>query len=653
MSLLIMPVSCLAEETATDDKLAIDYVEETAGGTILPAPESSPPGWSTCYGGSGDDYGYRITESPDGGYTFVGTTGSNDGDVSGNHGMTDIWLAALDRNRMIEWGRSLGGSNSESGSAVAVVPDGGYIVTGMTDSDDGDVSGNNGGYDLWIARTDDGGNLLWQTCMGGPGDDSGTDLIMTADDGYLVTGWTTLNDQISGTERGRDAWIIKFDSENNIEWELMLGGQGDDVLRQIIPANDGGYIAAGGSDSDDGTSRVWVVKLSEAGHLIWEKLYGGAGEDGAYGIAPVYGTGYLVAGYTGPAFVAGKDEGSMDASVIKITNNGTVEWEGSYGGSGFDRGHAILFDRINNLAVVAGETDSSDGDVNGNHGNSLDLWAFALDTDGNLLWQKCLGGSATDSGKSLLELNDGYLFSGYTYSNDYDVSGNHGGSDLWTARIDFQEAILPPAAVAETTQVPAAAPKPDLRYLYPAILIVVIAIIVGLAWYLKFRSDPGSKANALALLDELRFTIRRLGVRGVVIPDQLKEIDTLERQVKERRFEWAILELTKRIRELKGLEESFDRAHNGMILLEADNSRLREKGVVFEDRLDEINRLFTEGSYDQASESSQDTMDKNRTAENKHDAARENLAALTNELDRIRSLDRDKSVIEDYWEEDQ
>lgn len=615
---------------------------EVSEAVITPAQQSSMYGWPICYGGSGDDEGYRIAATADGGYVFVGTSGSNDGDVSGNHGMTDVWLAKLGQGRLIEWSRSLGGSGYDTGSAVVAAPDGGFIVTGKTDSNDGDVSGNNGGYDLWIIRVDSAGNPLWQTCIGGEGDDGGTDVILTADGGYLVVGWTSSFDEIMGSAGSRDSWIIKFDGNNEIEWEILLGGQGDDILRDIIAANDGGYIAAGGSDLGNGTYDLWVVKLSESGHMQWEEYYGSSGNDEAYAITSIDSTGYLIAGYTEPdALSEVTGRGARDAIVIKIMNDGQVEWQALYGGSGIDEGHGVLFDPDKGQAVIVGATSSNDGDVSGNRGGQ-DLWTFALDPVGNLLWQRCIGGTYTDDGESLVRISDGYVLCGYTYSNDIDVYGNHGGSDVWTVKIDENGAVLSPAYAVVQPPV----------FLYLILFLLIILIIAALIWYIRTRGDPVVRATALDLLEELRFTIRRLGVKEVVMPDHLTNIVQLERLVKKKRFEEAIPAIEERLEKLKSLEESFDKAYIGIILLEGDNSRLRGKGVVFMDKLEEINRLFSEGSYDRASERSYDSIDKNRAAELLHDTAKEDLASLINEIDRIHERDREESKepdIRDYW----
>ena len=108
--------------------------------------------WQKSLGGLRDDKAYSIQQTSDGGYIVAGDTYSNNGDVSGNHGSWDYWVVKLTSSGVIQWQKCLGGSSNDQASSIQQTSDGGFIVAGGTWSNDGDVSGNHGGEDIWIVK---------------------------------------------------------------------------------------------------------------------------------------------------------------------------------------------------------------------------------------------------------------------------------------------------------------------------------------------------------------------------------------------------------------------------------------------------------------------------------------------------------------------
>ena len=122
--------------------------------------------WQKCLGGTKNEQPYSLLQTADGGYLVAGNTASNDGDVNGFHGSEDIWVVKLTSEGSTEWQRCLGGGGYERVTwgidmgGILQTPDGGYITTGMTESNDGDVSGNHGSADIWVVKlTPDGTGL--------------------------------------------------------------------------------------------------------------------------------------------------------------------------------------------------------------------------------------------------------------------------------------------------------------------------------------------------------------------------------------------------------------------------------------------------------------------------------------------------------------
>ncbi|UUX91880.1 PKD domain-containing protein [Methanoplanus endosymbiosus] len=411
-----------------------------------------PVDWQNCLGGSNDDGGYSISQTSEGGYIVTGYTYSDDGDVSGHHSGEDMWVVKLFENGTPEWQRCLGGSNDDIGKRIVQTSDGGYIVTGTTKSNDGNVSGNHGGEDMWVVKLDSGGNLVWQKCLGGSNNDKGKSIVQTSEGGYIVTGYTYSNDgDVSGNHGGEDMWVVKLDSGGNLVWQKCLGGSNNDKGKSIIQTSEGSYIITGHTYSNDGDvsgyhgdQDMWVVKLDSSGTLIWQKCLGGSNDDKGESIVQTSEGGYIVTGdtYSDDGDVS-SNHGYEDMWVVKLDSGGILLWQKCLGGSSYDSGKSIAQTSEGGY-IVTGTTESDDGDVFGKH-NFSDMWVVKLSGAGTPVWQKCLGGSSYDSGKSIVQTSDGgFIVTGYTDSDDGDVSGNHGFDDMWVVKLPavFGEEVL-------------------------------------------------------------------------------------------------------------------------------------------------------------------------------------------------------------------
>jgi gliding motility-associated-like protein len=360
--------------------------------------------WQESYGGSGDEALRRISKAPGGGYFLAGYTFSNDGDVGGNNGSSyysDWWIVKIDEAGAIIWEKNFGGTGDETLYDGSATEDGGYIAVGSAASANGDVVGNHNatGYtsDGWVVKLDSAGNIEWQRCYGGLG---GTNLIAiqpTPDGGYITVGETeALGGDIPLTSYGKlNAVAIKIDATGNVEWSKLFGGNNIDGFSDVKVKEDGSYIITGITDSNDGDISfshtipgswslrdVWVVDLDIDGNLVWEKTYGGTGNEGAFQIHITGDCGYALAGsyiyndFEGhPVRLApegvGYSSAGIDGFLMKIDTEGAVSWVKTMGGS--------QNDRIWNFAltpdggfVTVGSTNSIDGDAIGNH--TIDGW---------------------------------------------------------------------------------------------------------------------------------------------------------------------------------------------------------------------------------------------------------------------------------------
>ena len=238
--------------------------------------------WQKCLGGSGDDdiSDNSMLQTSDGGYIFYGGTKSNDGDVSGNHGGKDAWIVKLNATGTIQWQKCLGGSGNDYIHLTLPTSDGGYILSGTTTSNDGDVSGNHGGSDIWIVKLNATGTILWQKCFGGRGGEYEGSILPTSDGGFIFSVATPSNDgDVSGNHGGQDAWVVKLNATGTILWQKCLGGSGVDDLHSMLQTSDGGYILSGTTSSNDGDfsgnhggQDAWVVKINASGNIQWKKF---------------------------------------------------------------------------------------------------------------------------------------------------------------------------------------------------------------------------------------------------------------------------------------------------------------------------------------------------------------------------------------------
>ena len=199
------------------------------------------------------DESHSIQQTADGGYVVAGYANSNDGDVSGNHGDFDYWIVKLDQSGNLVWQKCLGGSNKEEAWSIRQTADGGYVVAGRTYSNDGDVRGNHGDGDYWVVKLDASGNLVWQKCLGGSNNDEARSIQQTADGGYVVAGHTNSNDgDVRGNHGDDDYWVVKLDASGNLVWQKCLGGSKDEYAQSVQQTADGGYVVAGYTYSNDG-----------------------------------------------------------------------------------------------------------------------------------------------------------------------------------------------------------------------------------------------------------------------------------------------------------------------------------------------------------------------------------------------------------------
>ncbi|WP_284651562.1 T9SS type A sorting domain-containing protein [Flavobacterium terrisoli] len=402
--------------------------------------------WQKTLGGTSGEYVRAIRNTPDGGYIVAGQTDSYNAEFSSNHGSTDALIVKLSSAGTIEWQKTLGGSSIDVAFNIQLTLDGGYILVGYSTSNNGDVSGNHGGEDVWVAKLSSVGIIEWQKSYGGTQYDYGFDIKVTSDGGYVFVGHAGSNNgDVSGNHGNYDVWVVKISSIGVIQWQKALGGTNVDYAESIQVTADGGYILAGHAFSNNGdvsgnhqpgTPDLWVVKLSPTGSVEWQKSLGGTGSEYGKNIELTSDGGYIVGAYTSSnnGDVSGLHGSFYDFWVVKLSENGTIQWQRALGGSYHDNLRNVKTTSDGGYIAI-GMVGSSDGDVEGDHPTG-EVWIVKLSNTGIIQWQKSLGGSNVDDGINILANPDGsYTMIGWTNSTDGDVIGAHGDFDGWVVKL--------------------------------------------------------------------------------------------------------------------------------------------------------------------------------------------------------------------------
>ena len=282
----------------TDDD-AYDVIQTNDGGYAIAGRTKSPSGdfdawliktdesgeeeWNRTFGGSADDFGFTIIQTSDGGYAMACHSWSF------GPGGNDFWLIKTDSNGYLQWDETYGYSGSDewvaARSGLVETDDGGYALVGWT----GYLSGPS---DFWLVKTDASGIMMWNKKFNRQIIDRGDALAKTDDGGYIIAG-------LSGGLSGRDIWMVKTDADGIMEWDQVFGGGGDDFGHTVMQTSDGGYALAGPTKSfGAGSWDFWLIKTDSNGNMQWDETYGGGGVDYLYSAVQTHDGGFVLGGFT-------------------------------------------------------------------------------------------------------------------------------------------------------------------------------------------------------------------------------------------------------------------------------------------------------------------------------------------------------------------
>ncbi|MCX7734753.1 MAG: MopE-related protein, partial [bacterium] len=333
-------------------------------------------------GGSLADSARSIARTSDGGYIVAGST------QSFGAGSGDFYVAKFDRTGVVQWTRTFGGSTADEARSIIQTSDGGYIVVGHTYS-------LINGSDIYVIKLGSSGNVQWTRTVGGSDDDFGNYVIQVSG-GYVIAGNT-----YSFGATFSDVYVVMLSSSGSVQWTITIGGSGNDIGKSVIQTSDGGFLVVGDT-AGQGGSDILVVKLYSSGATQWIKTIDVFfSSDFANSVIQSPDGGFVIAGYT----VYSVDK---DIYIVKLNSDGSIHWTRRIGNSqNSEYGEAIINSGDGGYFVVGSMS----------HGVYSDIVVARLNSSGDLLWSKTIGGTNNDYAYSVTHGSDGgYVLVGSTNS---------------------------------------------------------------------------------------------------------------------------------------------------------------------------------------------------------------------------------------------
>ena len=342
---------------------------------------------------------------------------------------------------------TFGGSKEDIANAIILTKDGGFAIIGNTKSTDGDFYfKKREGSDVFLMKFNNLSELQWIKTYGGSDDDRGHGLVQLPDGGYALVGYSKSNDGDASENKGQhDNWVIRTDIKGELLWEKSFGFLGHDHAYNIIKTNDGalffnGFLdvtASNGlgqnkiyskSSSRHGVGEFWAHKIDFEGNILWRNYYGGTNNDRSYDAIETSAGDFILVGTSESQDQDIKNSiGGYDIWVIKIDKNGKLIWEKSIGGTEYDSGKSVI-ELPSGDILILGNSFSTNGDIVNALGSS-DIVLSKISTNGEVKEVKNIGTSAFETANSFIRRPDGTLaIVGHSNSesniSDYQKIGN-------------------------------------------------------------------------------------------------------------------------------------------------------------------------------------------------------------------------------------
>ena len=252
--------------------------------------------------------------------------------------------------------------------AVAQLADGGYLVAGYNSRVDS-LTGQYRHADALCVRFRADGTMLWSRAFGGIGNDVIRSIKATTDGGCIAVGTSNSADSFiadPAARRAGDYWVVKLTADGVMQWEATIGGSSSESGNSVRQTRDGGYIVVG--------EGARVVRLSPEGRILWQRDHHRKWDDTFNEIQLTDDGGYVVAGYTESTTTPGFG-GWRDMWIVKLTDMGWIQWERVMGGPGIEGATSI-------------DRTSDGGFVTAGYGPNFSLWVMKITDRGTPQWKK-------------------------------------------------------------------------------------------------------------------------------------------------------------------------------------------------------------------------------------------------------------------------
>ncbi|MDP8238298.1 MAG: fibronectin type III domain-containing protein [Candidatus Hatepunaea meridiana] len=317
--------------------------------------------WNQVFGGALDEEGHKVRQTPDGGFIVVGST------KSFGAGDSDVWLIKTDANGNEQWNKTFGGLYYDYGSDVRCTTDGGYIIVGYT------ASFGEGDYDVWLIKVDASGDEEWNQTIGGSDRDKGYGVHPDQIGGYIVVGSTR-----SYGVGDYDTWIIRTDHLGHKQEDRTIGEGGREEVFCIEPSLESGFDVVGSTQSfGSGFSNACLFRIDNFGRPVWRRYFGLSNFGKGLGVNSAHTGGTIITGY-----IVADDRSDYDLWFIRVDYSGQEVWNKTFGGDGNEKGYSCHKTEDGGYVVI-GLTDSfGKGDMDAwlikTDGEGNELWNMTL-----------------------------------------------------------------------------------------------------------------------------------------------------------------------------------------------------------------------------------------------------------------------------------
>lgn len=411
--------------------------------------------FQSFYGSSGKDVGAAMAPSLDNCLYLGGTVGKNGRDVQYCSGDTDAWVVKVDSLGKIIWQRTIGGNADERLTALYAAPDGGVLVSGITNSflDHPEEGIPLYHADMFACKLKPNGTIEWFKSFGGSKVDLAYDVTSADQNGVVIAGGSFSGDYDIKTKGGVcDGWVQFLDKDGQLKKGIAFGGLKTDFINSISRCKDGGYLLGAYTNSEDidgVTSRIngdgWLIRINATGEILWTRILSEKYEDVIHKVIELK---------NGHFFVVGASEVEKMGKQFWwacLDKEGRILKQDRFGGSGQE--YLVSAFECKDGKVLAGGYSMYYDLENVNIKGGEDFWMMRIDPEKGVLWQKTFGGPDQERCMAVVETNPGiYYGMGYKV-NTFSIPGQNELEDLWLVRVEEAECKdLDPQFLIEPSQ---------------------------------------------------------------------------------------------------------------------------------------------------------------------------------------------------------